>query len=238
MKRYLLDCSQSKYRFALEEFLNMFRKDRGVSRSIDKAYEIVVYALFSALLHHLEIQIQISVNTQKMKLLQEFEEFSRLLIGLDLNNPVRTIEGRLYRAGVANAADRGLDMWANFGPAVQVKHISLSDEFAEEVATEVSAEELVIVCKDAEKAVVKRVCQQLGQRVRGIITEGQLIEWYSRALDPNREDNLGKTVLQNLTREFNIEFPFSETFTEFYQERGYDRIPQPDTECPFWEPDE
>ena len=37
----------------------------------------------------------------------------------------RQSPAHIYRVGVTNAADRGLDMWANFGPAIQVKHLTL-----------------------------------------------------------------------------------------------------------------
>ncbi len=238
LRNYLRECIQGSHQFQLVKFLSLFRRDKGIRRSIDKAYEIVVYALFSTLITHLQIRIEISTNPQKASLLREFEEFTRILLGLDSHTPRRVVEGRLYRAGVANAADRGLDIWANFGPAVQVKHISLSEEFAEEVASEVHAEEIVIVCKDAERNVIERVCQQLGQRLRGIIQESQLVAWYERALAPNREDGLGETLLNSLIREFDLEFPFSETFHEFYEERGYDKISKPEVECPFWKPDE
>ena len=39
--------------FCLTTFLNMFQKEAGLKRSIDKIYEIVVYALFSSLIEAL-----------------------------------------------------------------------------------------------------------------------------------------------------------------------------------------
>ena len=39
----------------------------------------------------------------------------------------------MYRVGVTNASDRGMDMWANFGLAIQIKHLSLSQELAEHI---------------------------------------------------------------------------------------------------------
>ena len=37
-------------------------------------------------------------------------------------------KANINRIGVTNAADRGLDMWANFGPAIQIKHLSLNEK--------------------------------------------------------------------------------------------------------------
>jgi type II restriction enzyme len=224
--------------FDLREFLDRFRNEPGIRRSIDKAYEIVVYALFNALLCELRIQVRVEADPERQGLLKEFEDFTRLLLGIDTANPVRLMDARVFRTGVANAADRGLDMWANFGPAVQVKHLSLTEELAEDMTEDIRADEIVIVCKDAEEDTIKRILQQLGHRVRGIIKESQLVHWYERALRPELSENLGTTLIESLKREFQSEFPFSSTFEQFYrEERKYDRISRPKQECPFWEPD-
>ena len=56
--------------------------------------------------------------------------------------------------GVTNAADRGLDMWANFGMAIQIKHLSLTEELAENVVSSVSSDRIVIVCKNSEEKLI------------------------------------------------------------------------------------
>jgi len=135
--------------FDLTQFLSLFRAESGLRRSIDKAYELVVYALFSALLQELRVKVQVSVEPAQSRLLEEFGDFTRVVLGIDSQRLLREFQAGIYRAGVTNAADRGLDLWANFGPAVQVKHVSLSEEIAEGVANEVQADDIVIVCKDA-----------------------------------------------------------------------------------------
>ncbi len=90
----------------------------------------------------------------------------------------------------------------------------------------------MIVCKDSERGIIGRVCQQLGQRIRGIIVQSQLVDWYSRALHSDFSDQLGADLLNSLRQEFRNEFPFSVTFDAFYQERGYHRVHQPGS--PFW----
>ena len=223
--------------FDLTQFLSLFHAESGLRRSIDKAYELVVYALFSALLQQLRVKVQVSVEPAQSRLLEEFGDFTRVVLGIDSQVPLREFHAGIYRAGVTNAADRGLDLWGNFGPAVQVKHISLSEEIAEDIANEVRADEIVIVCKDAEAEVVRQVCEQLGQRLRGIVRESDLVSWYQRALNPTWRNSLGKALIDSLHRELQLEFPFSETFEPFYKERGYDRIPKPDEPCAFWEAD-
>jgi type II restriction enzyme len=127
-------------------------------------------------------------------------------------------------------------MWANFGPIVQVKHVDLREDLAEDIAENTTADEVVIVCRDADAEMVQRLLTQLGHRIRGIIRESQLIDWYRTAFEKYR-DEIGASILKNLRASFEEEFPFSEQFQQFYKERGYDTIPRPDTGCPFWQPD-
>jgi len=236
MLQYIEDAGVE--RFNLCEFLSMFRSEPGIRRSIDNAYEIVVYALFNALLRELRVQVRVEADPEQQALLREFEDFTRLLLGIDTANPVRVLDARVFRTGVANAADRGLDIWANFGPAVQVKHLSLTEELAEDMTADVRTDEIVIVCKDAEEGTIERILQQLGHKIRGIIRESQLVMWYERALRPELRNSLGRILIESLKSEFQAEFPFSNTFERFYrEERKYDQIPEPDEECPFWEPD-
>jgi len=218
--------------FDLETFLSEFEYDKGIKRSIGKAFEIIVYALFNTLVKHLKITITVSADPAEVELLREFEEFARLLLGIDVQNPTISLPARLYRASATNAADRGLDIWANFGPAVQVKHLTLTEDLVEDISGEIAADRIVIVCKDSESEIIDRVCRQLGQRIQGIIVQSQLVEWYNRAVHGNFSDRLGTDLLNSLRQEFRNEFPFSETLEAFYEEREYHIIDQPGS--PFW----
>ena len=81
----------------------------------NKIYEIIVYALFSALTEVLEVEIEISMNPDKLDILSEFEDFAKRIILLTPFLRKFKTKARINRVGVTNAADRGLDMWANFG---------------------------------------------------------------------------------------------------------------------------
>jgi hypothetical protein len=222
--------------FSIAEFLQKFEQSKGLRKSIDKAYEITIYALFNTVLDAVRVKVEVSVDTETLQEMREFEELIRQLVGVSLEQPTRQIQARLFRAGVANAADRGIDMWANFGPIVQVKHVDLREDLAEDIAENTTADEVVIVCRDADAEMVQRLLTQLGHRIRGIIRESQLIDWYRTAFEKYR-DEIGASILKNLRASFEEEFPFSEQFQQFYKERGYDTIPRPDTGCPFWQPD-
>lgn len=233
LSKALLDATTQS--FKLDEFLEMFSIHKGIKRSVDKAFEIIVYALFNTLVKHMKAIVTISAAPDETDLLHQFAEFAHLLLGITPQTPTVSFPARLYRAGVTNAADRGLDMWANFGPAIQIKHLTLTEDLAEDISQTVSADQIVIVCKDGEKPTLERITQQLGQRVQGIIVQSQLATWYEEALQGRFAARLGGDLLHSLRQEFRNEFPYSETFEPFYQQRQYHLIHQPNS--PFWLPD-
>ncbi len=208
--------------FNLAKFLGYFEQDV-LRRSIDKAYEIVVYALFSAITRHLDATVTLSVGSQSNTVLQDFEDFARLLLGVDLEHPKISLPAKLYRVGATNVNDTGLDMWANFGPAVQVKHITLSPDSASDIMGETIADQIVIVCKHAEREIIQTVLEQLGMavRLRGIITEHDLLRWYGISFGSKYADSVGRDLLSFLIEEFSLEFPFDENIKSFLQERNY-----------------
>jgi len=214
--------------FVLPEFISLFWSEPGLRRSLDKIYEIIVYALFSAIVEALEITVAISLNEGKMDILQEFKDFAEQVIQLTPDKPRAVIPARINRVGVTNAADRGLDMWANFGLVIQIKHLSLTEELAENIVSSVTADRIVIVCKDSEEKLILSLLTQIGwkSKIQSIITESHLIEWYERALRGKYGDLIGDKLLKYLADEITVEFPASDTteFGKFYEERGYDKV--------------
>jgi len=218
--------SHSKKDFELNEFLAMFWNEPGLKRSIDKIYEIIVYSLFSALVEALEVSVEVSMNPSKTDILQEFADFAKNVIQLSPSNTTVKLKAQINRVGVTNAADRGLDMWANFGLAIQIKHLSLTEELAENIVSSVSADRIVIVCKDTEQKIILSLLTQIGwkSKIQSIITETDLLNWYEKALRGKFAESIGDIVLKNITQEIAVEFPATNTseFSEFYTQRGYD----------------
>jgi type II restriction enzyme len=209
--------------FSLETFLRLFWEEPGLRRSVDKVYEIVAYALFSALVQALEVSVEVSMNPDKMDVLEEFGDFAEKVLTLSKDRPSFRVGARINRLGVTNAADRGLDMWANFGMAIQIKHLSLTEELAEDIVSSVSADRIVIVCKDGEKKVILSLLNQIGWRARiqSVITESDLTLWYEKALRGRFSALLGEKTLEYMRREIALEFPATnaEEFNEFFQSR-------------------
>jgi HaeII restriction endonuclease. len=215
--------------FKLKDLLDSFWKEPGLKRSIDKVYEIVVYALFSVLIEALEVSIEVGYNyNEKGELLKEFEDFSNGVIGLSEDISSYITKANIYRVGVTNAADRGLDMWGNFGISIQIKHLSLSEELAESIVGQVTNDRIIIVCRDSEEKVIKSLLVQLGwkARIQSIIVESQLIDWYEKAMRGRFKDILGNSILSRLSNEMNLEFPATknENIVPFITERGYQNI--------------
>lgn len=213
--------------FRLVDFLARFESERGLRRSVDKAYEIVAFAILDLLVRKMGVEVSIDVPESGRHLLADFDDLARVVLGVTASAPRRSAPARIYRVGVTNAADRGLDMWANFGPAIQVKHLSLDPELATEIVEQVDADRVIVVCCDTEAAVVNRVLTQLpiSPRVGGIIQESDLVRWYERALRGTYASILGKELIATLTRCFESEFPQATDATRaFIDGRGYNRL--------------
>lgn len=212
--------------FSLDNFVGMFESRAGLKRSMDKVYEITVYALFTSIVRVLRAQITLEILNEDEAVLRDFEPFIKAVLGIDAENTKVVMPAALYRVGVTNAADRGLDMWGNFGSAVQVKHLTLRAETVEEIAGGITADRIVIVCLECEKESISVLLQQVGwgSRIQGIITFSDLSEWYTMCLSPRYREKLGNNLLSDLTREFDAEFPSNEHIEPFMQERGYDKL--------------
>ncbi len=213
-------------KFQLDALLKLFVTHRGIRRSIDKAYEIVAYSLFETVVSALGATIEVSVPSANAGLLAEFSDLARVLLGLEAGQMSWRQPAHLYRVGVTNAADRGLDMWANFGPAIQVKHLTLNEKLVHRIIDQIESEHIVIVCRDADAKAIQVITKQIGwgQRVRGIVRESDLIAWYERCLRGKFADRLARPLLDELLKGFTREFPQSRAITDFMSGRGYTAI--------------
>lgn len=212
--------------FSLKQAVSFFLKVPGLKRSVDKMYEILVFALFSTIVRALNAQITLEITNKDEEIIKDFESFLQMVLGLDRGKTKLVLPASLYRLGVANAADRGLDMWSNFGAAIQVKHLTLTAELVEDIAEDIMAERIVIVCLDSEKQCIATLLKQVGwgNRIQGIVSIDDLDDWYKLCLSKKYRDKLGKSLLKDLEREFNSEFPSSKEIRPFIKKRKYDSL--------------
>ena len=215
--------------FKLTEFMDSFWTEPGLKRSIDKVYECVVYALFSSIVSAIDAEITLSYNPEKKEVIEEFEDFTKAVMNISISDAIFKTAGNVHRIGATNAADRGLDIWTNFGVIVQIKHLALTEEIAEDICTSLTADRIVIVCKKAESKLIASLLTQIGwkSRIQSIVTEDQLVQWYERALRGKYSDLLSGTLLVNLQTEIQREFPatLDDNFLSFYKERDYHSLP-------------
>lgn len=215
--------------FSVKEVVGLFRANPGLKRSTDKIYEILVYALFSTIVRALRVQVSIEVGNVDKEILRDFDYFIKTVVGVEENKTRVVVPAALYRVGVTNAADRGLDMWSNFGAAIQVKHLTLKPEDVEGIAENITADRIVIVCLNSEKDAIEKLLQQVGwgDRIQGIITVDDLHNWYGLCLSKKYRSKLSGTLLKDVEREFFAEFPSSQEIKPFMKGRGYDKVALP-----------
>jgi hypothetical protein len=213
--------------FCIARFLGKFESEPGLRRSIDKGYEIVTFAILDLLIRKSGAAISLVIPEHGRSILGDFVGMGERVFGVPRHGQSASVRARIYRVGVTNAADRGLDMWANFGPAIQVKHLRLDAALAVDIVGQLDADRVVVVCKDADAAALTQIMTKLpvSPRIGGVIQQHDLIEWYERALRGPHNKILAADLIDSLVKCFESEFPqATEVMTAFMQERGYDRI--------------
>ena len=221
---YCLDSSPNN--FDVKKLIDSFWYEAGLKRSLDKIYEIIVFSLFDTLVNQLEMTVDVSVSANKIDILHEFEDFAQKVMCLDCKNLVNSNNAHVYRVGVANAADRGLDMYSNWGPAIQIKHLVLNEELAESIVDSVSSDRIVIVCKAAESKLIVSLLNQIGwkSKIQSIITEDDLVDWYEKALRGTHSNDMGEKLLATMCEQISIEFPSIEQGRGILKTRNYKAI--------------
>jgi len=171
----------------------------------------------------------LEIGNKNKEILRDFKRFIKMVLGIDAKQMRLVLPAALYRVGVTNAADRGLDIWANFGPAIQVKHLTLTPERAEDIAGNITADRIVIVCLDVERKAIEALFKQVGwsERIQGIITINDLNDWYKLCLSKKYRGNLGVNLLKDARRELEAEFPLSKEIGPFMKSRNYNKIVLP-----------
>lgn len=172
------------------------------------------------------MKVEIFINKEKKDILKEFEDFTQLVMCLDFSNPIYIQNACIYRVGVTNAADRGLDMYSNWGPVIQIKHLTLDADLAQNIVSNVSSDKVIIVCKDAEKDIIMSLLSQIGWRskIQSIVTEANLIDWYEKALRGKYQNLIGDRLIDILANEIAEEFPSLQNIPDNLKNRHYEKI--------------
>ena len=116
----IVNLCEDKDKFDLSELLNIARNNDDLRRSIDKIYEVIVYSILTELFNDIELKIKLDVNSNNIN--KKYKKYSNYFLNFDTK---KKVSSKVFRAGVANAADGGIDLWSNFGWLIQVKHLIL-----------------------------------------------------------------------------------------------------------------
>ena len=217
--------SQSPQNFDVPEFLAEFQRDAGLVRNTGQAFELVVHALFDVLASVLGARVVLSVDPRHEGVMEDFGDFCNIMLGIGPDQAPVHFPARMFRVGTTYSNDGGLDIWSNFGPIVQVKHMTVSLQEAQDVESEVRADRIVIVCKDAHRDLIQAVLTSSGllRRVKGIVTEADIVRWYGLALGEKYAGVTVPALYQRVVEEFEREFSpaVSSRFTRFAEMRSY-----------------
>lgn len=202
---------ERKQSFPIEEVWTYFDQP-ALKKSVDKLFELTIYAIFKCFLDNTPYALM--VKKEKTELFDEKnKKYYGILFGIQIPNDVVLLKPSIKRAGVANAADRGLDMWCNFGPAVQVKHISIQNEvngkaIIENILSQLDSDATIVICKDCPSHINNYLRQEFSS-LKGIITLNEITYIYYSLCDRsknNGQDNEEK-ILNELLRQYDLEFP-------------------------------
>lgn len=220
--------NNTKDTFELSKFIKIFWEDKGLRKSVDKIFECVVYALFFTIIKSIKTKITMTYDENMSFIIEEFQDFTTSIMNISFIKKEFETEGNIYRLGNANASDGGLDLLTNFGVVIQIKHLSLTEELAEGICNQITADRIVIVCKTAEKNIIQSLLTQIGwkSRIQSIVTEDNLINWYEKALTGKFSDITGDILISTLIQEIHKEFPATgnDCFEKFYLDRKYNDI--------------
>lgn len=118
------------------------------------------------------------------------------------------------------------NLYSNWGAVIQVKHLSLDEELAEDITSNISSDRVIIVCRDADKNVILSLLTQIGWRshIQSIITEHDLTLWYESALRGRYSNLTGDKVISCLRDEIANEFPSAGNIPKELKARHYEKI--------------
>ena len=160
---------------------------------------------------------------------KEFLGFAKLVLDLeDEFDYSKNEEAHFFRADVTNAADRGIDLYANSGQVVQVKYVDLDNKTLQGIGSSVSSNRIVIVCKGFQEKTISSVLHQLGfaDRIQSIITFDKIYSWYASAFSAKYADNLAPKIKKIIREQISLEFLIldNDDFEQFLQGREYDKL--------------
>jgi hypothetical protein len=194
----------------VESLLDAF-KGKSLVRSADRLFEVLATAVFKTELSQTTYTISVDRPQAPERTLSVDG-----LVDLVAASPMPLMVDRL---GHTNAADGGLDIWTNFGVAVNVKRRTLTRQLVEQISADTPIGSLHIVCLDIDSDARTWLEERRKDGLKiSITTQDDLLDSVRALLDgPKSSLFFTKTLLDAFDREF----PMAKTLNEFASARGY-----------------
>jgi hypothetical protein len=193
--------------FNLSAFLDYCRKDSRLNKNTDKIYEIVVCSFFETLLEYLNIQVNAKLDLEAKRLLKDFGLIQNFSLSLD-HNTFQLAPIEYFHVSKTNRKNSAPRVMPSFETTLMIKYITLHEHSATANTPNLPNNKMIIVCKDAEKNIIRNFTIQLGimERIIGIIPENILIKWYHKCINPKYIHSIGKVLMETLNKKFKKEF--------------------------------
>ena len=179
--------------------------------SADRLYEILATAVFKTELS--QTSYTISIDGPKPT---NHRNSIDALVDLVFHYPMPLEVDRL---GHTNAADAGLDIWTNFGVAVNVKRLPLNVALLDKIVKDTPIGSLHIVCLKVEPAALAKLDQLKKAGLKISVTTLDDLLNSVESLTGNKTSL--KLFVDTLTKSFDQEFPMAKTLGDFIKSRDY-----------------
>jgi hypothetical protein len=220
-------------KFDIHEFIRHYESMEGLGNARGKLYEVVIYALFTSIVQAVDAKVQFILNPAKLDLLDSLAGFASTFFDLKPRTHKSEHPARIFRAGRTHASDSGIDMWANFGPVIQVKHQTnktFEPKHARKIIGSVRCDRLVIICRHKHRKKVAEFAELLqAESYVRILDEEQIVAWYDVIFAKENLPTIGQSVHAALIKELRDEFPIppASGSLEFRTSRGYESVDWP-----------
>ncbi|GEM_PF-3670180 len=203
---------------ALERFLGSIKADTSTSvlehlrlvksnalfrKVSNKIFEIIAYALCDFMLQ--ECRAECSISITPTALANQVSFFLERIIGIKRGQTSRRQPATIFRMGLTNANDNGVDMNTNFGVVVQVKDVLVNkDKQLDDIVRKAPEGPLVIVCRGIDRALERKTADEKDRwgNIQTIVVEKDLRHWESCCRDAGLADKLVSTIDELIRREF------------------------------------
>lgn len=213
LERAVQTVKDRKERFPINEVWKYFDQP-ALKKSVDKLFELTIYSILKIFLE--SVPYALVIKKGKPQFFDERNErFYETLLGIQSSEEESIIVPSISRAGVANACDKGIDMWCNFGPAIQLKHISLlnksvAENIVEDILSQIDSNSTILICKDCPNSIRTHLLSEF-DTLKGIITQEEITEMYYTLCDRSNKNGKEneKRILEELLQQYDMEFPIA-----------------------------